>query len=708
MTLTVYKVGANLTVVDTFVASPPPPPPPPPPPQSPAIVSIQVNFSAVVCDTVQYFSSRYERYENHFLLTATAFSIAFQATNLAAGGDKNLSFQYPKYGLLVNGVERSTYTRNGTERAGAFVGALVDEPDGLTRFEIVAYDAAGIRVAVPVEGLLTHWGYIDRAGGAKNCLNTVAQNASRDWEVSASSKQPTQYQYAILPKAIANTRRLQPLAARLGTSFNTALPAAQLTKINYSVGTQGVSNTPCTTSRGITITENREVYFYSDLYLAYPRVPLLDGPRGFCTTNFCTDIKFGRNGKLYGADPWARWSLDATGTKKTLFGLRHKWAAYWAEQTLTSPEVEVVGNWDASIPATERFAWESWGMCWDERTLVIDIATAPGPNCTEHPHVGIGPVMFCSDRHGYILKAQFGGIVRDSPVTIMRFATAIDPWGMAGDGTTIYVAERGLNRISKFDMDTGAYLGALIEDTTAASLGAVDQSVRKWKGATPAVCRTHPIVAPEGVAIFGGYLYWGSLAQGEVRRIPLAGGPVEVVCRPIIDNNSNYVYIAVSDGSFGPAGTVFATSWTISNNGRPDTFVPGVGTASDGTPLTNAARWQWHGFSGGVGQGPGGKWESAGYGSAVAVGRKGSGQASDPDFGAVACTSSVGDVSVFMKANASDGPAPNYVSVNNGMIYYRQNFQVLHGPWCSGPDLPLPWGANPDCDYFMRSCGMSP
>ena len=53
-----------------------------------------------------------------------------------------------------------------------------------------------------------------------------------------------------------------------------------------------------------------------------------------------------------------------------------------------------------------------------------------------------------------------------------------------------------------------------------------------------------------------------------------------------------------------------------------------------------------------------------------------------------------------------DGSPVDAARAKRGGDYYRVNFQVLHGPWCAGPELPLPWGADPDCDYFMSViCG---
>ncbi len=668
---------------------------------TPLIVTLPLNYGDVVCDIVQYSISRYERFENPLILTTTAIKQQFKETNLAAGGSA-LPFAYPKYSWAVNGNERAFYTAS-PGGAAYLVGALVSEPDGLTKFELYGYDASNVRHL-----LMTHWGYLNRSGAAKNDLNTVVQTASRDWETLIQDGFSATYQYAIVPKNVIGTTRAPSLIARLGAPFSTAIPAAQITRVNYVPPTDGVPNTPCITKSGITVTENLQDYAWTYLISNTPRLPLLDGVRGICTTPFTTALHLGREGKVYGANPWQVWVMDATGTKKTLFGIRHKYAPLWTETSLTGPENEYIGTWDASIPATERYAWEPWSIFFDPRTLFpINLAAPIPPGETEHPHTGAGPVMFATDRHGYLLKAQFSAVSHATPAQISRWCGPLaDPWGAAYDNGIIYICERGLNRISKWSADTpNTYLGDLIADPTAATLGKVDASTRVWIGAAVATTRAHPIVAPEGMAILDGYLYWGALAQQEVRRMPLAGGPVQVVCRPYVDNNSNYIYIAISDGSFGPRGTIFTTTWSVTNNGRPQAFLPVAGTAADGTQLTHSKAWLWNGYAGRVVQGPGGKWESDTYGSAVAVGRKGSGQPGDPDYGALVCTSAEGDVSKYMLADSTDGPLPNYASVLKGGEIYTRDYQVLHGPFCNGLALPLPWGADPDCDNFMAACG---
>jgi hypothetical protein len=366
-------------------------------------------------------------------------------------------------------------------------------------------------------------------------------------------------------------------------------------------------------------------------------------------------------------------------------------------------------------------------MAWDTRTLLPIDDTAPiPPGETEHPHKGVGPAHFRTDRHGYVLRVQFDGRSHATPPKITRWITADDPWGIFYLNGKLYVTERGLNRISIWSADKPeTRLGDLVSDAAASDLGSVNQQQRRWYGADAETCRTRKVVAPEGLVYLDGYAYWGSRAQQEVRRIPVSGGPIETVCRPSFDNNSKYCYLAISDGNFGPRGTLFVTTWSNGNYGRPRAFMPLAGQDVDGTSCThtrfvsapdpkhapiNAALWRWQGYAQNVLQGPGGKWISDSYGSAVAVGRvSATGRPEDPVFGALACSSALGNISVYVQCDASlDGVNPDYNRAKKGGNYYRAKHQLVHGPWCAGPNLPLPWGEDSDCDYFMQDiCGYS-
>lgn len=705
--------------------------------QPPIINQTPVNIDQTITDWFQYEGGRYQRYKRPLIFTQTAIvaattknyaTLPLQASVYRTGGGLNVSFQpYTRidFGFQCVGLDgslgtmnvRASYVVKGTERVGNAVGAFVDETDGpalMTLFGVLA-DGTSVK-------LIEHGVYIDLTGKAKDHPYCWVQNCSNDWEPVAALGDPVYHQYALCKVADLLVPRQKPLIPRLGKPFSNTPTGKNLVRIDVvSGGTNyGVQSTPIRTISGIWHTECRQNYTYQDAIVKPPRLPLLDGPRGVCTTPYTTDLRFGRHGKIYGANPWQAFVIDPTGHKKTLYGLRHKYPITWTEEMIPdSPgwedAIEIVGNWDASIPIAERFAWESWGMAWDTRTLLPINDSAPIPSGeTEHPHTGTGPVHFRTDRHGYVLKVQSDPLSHAVPPTITRWFAADDPWGIDYFDGKLYVSERGKHRISIWSADTpNTYLGDLIADPTSATLGSVDQQNRRWVGAIATVCRTHSIVAPEGLKIQDGYVYWGSYAQGEVRRIPLTGGAYEVVCRPTIDGKSEYVYIDISEGNFGPRGAVGVTSWTIATFGRPQIFVPFLGKDTDGTPLTHAKQWVWQTYVFNVsGRGQPG-WDSDSYAAAFAFGRKGSGRADDPDYGALVSASANGNITVYVLADDTiDGPAltdtqsTTYCTQQaRGMRKYRNKYQTLHGLQCVGPDYDLPWGQDSDIDIYMKACG---
>jgi hypothetical protein len=599
------------------------------------------------------------------------------------------------------------------EAAGVFTGALGNEPDGLYFFDIYGIDANGA-----ARFLMRHGGFIDRNGEAKNSPVTITQNGSRDWESMAQGGQPIAYQYAIVPVSVMQTNRTKPLVPRLGPVFSTMpADAKNWMRLTYLIPHMGVDHQLCYTRSGVPITENLQYYHWTRLIDPKPSLPLLDGPRGVCTVPFTTHLLFGRNGKLYGLNPWQCWVMDATGAKRTLYGIRHKYAPYWHEGSLDGPEVEYVGDWDASIPATERYAWESWGMVWDDSSVLTDDSAAIPPGETEKPHIGLGPRHFVTDRHGYVLNVQFSAVahgnnpVNPQPAKITRWCKVSDPWGIAADqvNRVLYVSERGADRISMWSMDTpDTYLGTFATNPNPGSYGSVNAGMRLWTGAGTSVTRAVDCVAPEGLQILDGYVYWGSIAQKEVRRKPMAGGPIEIVCRPTIDNNSNYVFLAISEGQFGPRGTLAIATWSNGNVGRPKVYVPGPKLDTDGVQVTHTEWPKFAGYRNGVLGGRGPNWDSGSYASACAFGYRGNpARTDDPPYGAFAITSASGELFVHVQADATDPPAVDYVKADAGEQKFFARYQILYGPYGNGPDLPLPWGADPDVDYYMDAvCGL--
>jgi len=335
-------------------------------------------------------------------------------------------------------------------------------------------------------------------------------------------------------------------------------------------------------------------------------------------------------------------------------------------------------------------------------------------------HKGEGPVAFQTCRFGRSLKNQFHkDRPADPPTTteLVPYQSQNDPWGadigynvFAPGDAVWFVCERGAHGVSMWNVDTGAFLGWLIQNTNGAIYGAVPPvpANRKFtfkpaymSGAEPnyALLRQANIIAPEGGAYQDGFYYWGSLAQGEVKRINVATRVVEVCCRvPIFYSvQSLWIEIKISDGTFGPRGTIFTTTWDNQTFGRPRAFLPGARVDTDGVTLTHGSQWPWYAWGPHRVRGPGGT-EAHVYASGIGVGN-----------GMLVCGSSGPGVAVYTKATLGE-IVPNQARLDAGYAYHNQMGYRLKGNYCWWHiDDPLPWGENADHDYWMEhGCGMVP
>lgn len=394
-----------------------------------------------------------------------------------------------------------------------------------------------------------------------------------------------------------------------------------------------------THSSGIKTTFGHQSYFFSDLTREFPTWPLLDGPRGVGTLNMPTHVHVGKAtktadpasgpvGALYVTDPWRLMRVGADGSVRTLLGYRHTSCQYWEEARNTKPPL--VGNWDAV--AGPKGLWECWGFEFDPATLAVDTSLAPIDG--RHPHSS-NPTGYLADtRHNRVLKVVFDGRSHDTPAVITEHITGLsDPWRVTIDPVRrwLIVSERTAHRVTAYSIETGALIKTILQGADLAELDSA-RSARRRLGVTLAQVRAEPIVSPEGLALRGDWLYVGSLAQYQVRRVNLATDVVEVFRVKSVnpttkqielvdgilsnefngtpDGNMRFVDVAVSDGTVGPEGTIFVSTWSNARAGCPLAYLPD-GTqwyleryASTGT-YSGRAPWPVIGYSSGVGVGGG-------------------------------------------------------------------------------------------------------
>lgn len=603
-------------------------------------------------------------------MSGASWQLKFKGMALPTNGDRVLAGS--RYRLLVDGVERATTEVPAGSKHAAFTLPLAGIAEGWHALEIASDTAES-----PVPWVA----YMQRGSTAVPQPTMPVVLGSYGLRANFSSRMHT----AMVPARFAPVTA--PYVVRETPAFAEALPRTALVMTEVVPIRANDIHRPRMTN-GVLCTFNQQAYFYSSIAAAkYPGLALLDGPRGHGSVAMATHLQIGRNGGVYFTDAWRLGHIAPDGTIKTLAGFRHPSPSprpFPQNEATLKQGVELVGDWSTIPPARHGFH-ELWGLAWDARSLVTDEAATPIPHngTLEKPHL-IAPRAFVSDtQNNRVCMLEFNRASHDAPVRVTEFITGLkDPWDLVCVAGVLYVSERLSHRIAAYDAITGAFLRVVVSGAALATVSTVRSVVRST---TLTAIRAEKCVAPEGLYHLDGWLYFGSVAMAQIKRINLTTGVLEVVAS--VDGSghtsgSNFFKIAVSDGSFGPRGTVFMSSWAIINGGRPLAFLP------DGT------EWPYSGFTRG-GEGPGPVWETLGYGASVAVGQ-----------GRMVCASSSEGLVSHSKALAGDAPTTWARTKSGRDAYINLGLQLTHGPGGWGYyGLPLPWGISTDVDSYLSIHG---
>jgi hypothetical protein len=666
-------------------ALPPPPAPAPEPPPAPEAPSVSVDpritlqeldLNNLVVFKGYHQEGRYERYRRLQMLEGDSASIEFQGFSLGSGGTRE-PLKGSRYTLLVDGREAAVCEVTSGTREASFALALSGIAAGWHKFDIGGLTGG--------ETSPSWFMFVKK--GALPAPDTVPVVRSTH---ELAFRRDRMHAFAIAPARFAPTPR--PLARREVVPFSDPLVRADMHCSQWVPVRVGDIHRPNRNAAGVMSAFDVQAYFWSSVTRLKPPVPLLDGPRGVGTVSFVTHIEIGKaapggrpRNNLYVVDPWRVCKVSEDGTIKTLVGYRHAgMASYWEEPA----DVELVGDWSA-VPEARRGFHELWGMAWDERTLTINDTAAPIPSeNNERPHI-TGPVMFVSDtQNNRICKIEFSATSHAAAPKVTEFVTdSADAWDVVYSEGAIYVSERKAHRIAAYDARTGAYLRTVV---SGAALANVDASRFVKRTASLADIQAQPCVAPEGLYKLPGdpWLYFGSVAMQQVRRVHLGTGEVQVMCDVPPDVNSTFFKIAVSDGSFGPRGTIFVSTWSATQGGFPYTWLP-----EDGPRFTRwsgpSRHWSWYDFPVGTGQ-----WNNFIYSMAPAVGQ-----------GRLVVGGAGEGLLVISRRNAGD-PSSN-TSIDRGSREFRnRGLHLLHGQNGFGFfGEPLPWGVSADLDNFLAFHG---
>ena len=639
---------------------PSPPPAPEPPPQiAPTVTHEPMTPGRMVVFVSYYSGGRYDRFQGLWsTLPGAAVRIAFRPDSFLFDGG---NLPPGEAVLLLNGapIARTVIP------AGAKTGEFASD------FSAVAEGWHAMRIEASGWPCPTMWIYVIH--GATAAAHETMGVATASYGLMHPPKGQTYvHRHARVPARFAPVT--QPLQSITATPFATKPARAMLKQVQLAICRPDDNYRPARDKRGIWTTSNRQPYFWEDYTDKTPRLPLLDGPRGHGCVQGATHLQVGRNGKVYFTDFWRFGVMEVDGAVRTLAGIRHKgMARFWGDvksgdasrpvTVLEEEGIEFVGDWSA-VPRARWGFHETWGMAWLPSSLLTD-PNAP-PIGGEQPHAPGGPVAFISDSlSNRICRLEFSPTDRAAPAKITEFLALNNPWDVVCDESDVlYVSERGRNRVSRFSA-AGVHLGDM---------------------PLPGLLR------PEGLFLLDGVLYVGSLTEKAVRRFDLRAG-VELPRFPLqrfdvtgklvwslVDNNSRFVKIAVSDGTWGPRGSVMVSTWSNNRFGYPPMLGP------DGSEIDYMSGTTLKGLP----------WSSMGYPTAAGIGN-----------GQMVCSSSNEGVVMLLKAETSD-PATPTSEAWAAMVtaWVTRGFDLLYGHQGFGfYGLPLPWGASPETDRYLETWG---
>lgn len=369
--------------------------------------------------------------------------------------------------------------------------------------------------------------------------------------------------------------------------------------------------------KGVLNTANRQGYLVSEIHPKMPPMALLDGPRGRASISSPTFIMVGREdaqgyANLYIIDAGYRLvRMAPDGQVTTLVGWRHSGEVAANNDPPRRDDFDLIGDW-SRIPVDRHGLHEAWQLTWDPRTTIKGSGT-PIPN----PPRGLEPVhpgsvvgWIADTQNDRVLRVTFRGDVHDVPPVIEEFITGLfDPWGVVFHKNTLIIAERTLNRLSRWNADTGEFIDTLVEGQFGFARLHPSQSRLATRLKSLTEVRAQACCMPECIRIQDDWVYYGGLASQDVKRVHFetkAWEPyVEFTDGEVAPAGAQYVTFDISDGTTGQRGTLFANFWSsmmgpVATVVRPD-----------------KSRWA---FWDNGGNGPGMTWNGFGYGSAVGVG----------------------------------------------------------------------------------------
>jgi len=289
------------------------------------------------------------------------------------------------------------------------------------------------------------------------------------------------------------------------------------------------------------------------------------------------------------------------------------------------------------------------------------------------PHL-FNPVFFIADtRHGRILRAEFNFKSHKVEAVITVFIDGLnDPWECIEWRGKLIVSERLSHRVTQYSMQTAELERVIAEGAALASVNDTSRFISR--SASLERIREEDIVAPEGIYAerdetgeFTDWLGISSQAMAQVKRVHLItdewGWTNNI--KAYFSTGNKFAKLTISDGSFGPLGTEFVGQWDAR---MPQAILP------------NGDLWQY-------GWGP-----SVTYDICCAIG------------GGRFVYAGAGE-GIYELRLRTDETRGNSTRAGHEK-WIELGYHYTHGEKGFGfHGQPLPWGEDPDIDYFLERQG---
>lgn len=653
------SVAWDVSAFPVYVA-PPPPPPPPPPQGTGQIETLPINMARVLCFDAPagWKRTRYDR-----LMYAACLPddgpLYVHAVNFDTGGQS-----LPITGSLSLRVNGALFPAQFSASGNGY---LVDVDvsslaDGWYTLEVENEGGPPDQTALPADV------YVCNTGDGTPAAYPVATNNSEltAW-FDGARPVPLErvYHRTRLPTVMAPTEI--PQSSRAHVPFSHAAHRSELfcrhplplrPNIARPVQIREASAGDFLCAPGWWL------YHYYEISAERPVFPSLDGPRGRGSLAFATDMATLPDGGFWFSDPWRVGKVSADGTVTTVAGWRHASIPPYHQEAddIAHQSHELVGDWTGTALSGFRRA----------RSIAQQ-----------------GGTLYVADSLAGVVYAV------ESNGTVTVVAALPDPWGLAIEGQTLYVSCRGDNSIRAIHLSTYS-VSTLVDGSTDRGLYFIQNEASSHAGraellspATLTDARDAVVCAPEGLAIHDGKLYVASLVARQVVTFDLAAQDVPasraVVCQPNPNNRAEFMQLAVSDGTFGPAGTCFVATWDSS--GYPLAYLP------------DGSQWTFAGVSSSarIYSGRGGEYEPGSYSSACGVGG-----------GRLLCGYADDGIIELSLALAGD-PAKDLATYQVGRSnWFESGRYLVHGigGWGYSGILPNPADLSPEEVAYLAVCAV--